>query len=680
MKKLRAAVLAAALGIAMAVPIINAPSAEAHGWMTNPPSRQDLCADRATSFDCGAIKYEPQSVEARKGSMKCSGGNERFSILDDESRDWPVTEVDNSITLKWNITAAHATSTWEYFIDGDLIEEYDQNGQRPPSTVSHTISNLPQGQHTLLARWNVADTQNAFYSCIDIQVGEGNGDGGDQDGGDQNGSDENGNGDDGNGDDGGEPGTCDAEEYSSSEVYLGGDRVSYSGKIYEANWWVLGETPSNTEWGPWTEIGPCDDGSDQDGSDQDGSDNDGSDDDGSDQDGADEDGSGDDGSDENGSDPDPPADPGDYVVGYFTNWGIYDRDYQVKDIVDSGSADKLTHILYAFGNVQNGQCTVGDSFADYEKTFTAEESVDGEADAWDDPLRGNFNQLKKLKEQNPNLKVLWSFGGWTWSGGFGEAAANAESFADSCYDLIHDSRWDGVFDGIDIDWEYPNDCGETCDESGYESFPTLMEALRDKFGDDELVTAAISADASSGGKLDNADYGTAAEYVDFYMPMTYDYFGAWDAQGPTAPHSPLDEVDSAAKSGFHTSATIDKLRGMDIPSDKLLLGLGFYGRGWGGVTDEEPGGSATGPAHGTFEDGIEDYKVLKDKCPPTGEAYGTAYAFCDGEWWGYDTPDTISGKMGFARDEGLAGAFFWELSGDTSDGELISAIHDGLPN
>src|SRR5699024_2271599 len=88
----------------------------------------------------------------------------------------------------------------------------------------------------------------------------------------------------------------------------------------------------------------------------------------------------------------------------------------------------------------------------------------------------------------------------------------------------------------------------------------------------------------------------------------------------------------------------------------------------------------TGPAHGTFEDGIEDYKVLKDKCPPTGEACGTAYAFCDGEWWGYDTPDTISGKMGFARDEGLAGAFFWELSGDTSDGELISAIHDGLPN
>src|SRR5699024_3235257 len=149
--------------------------------------------------------------------------------------------------------------------------------------------------------------------------------------------------------------------YSSSEVYLGGDRVSYNGKIYEANWWVLGETPSNTEWGPWTEIGPCDDGSDQDGSDQDGSDNDGSDDDGSDQDGADEYGSGDDGSDENDSDPDPTADQGDYVVGYFTNGVIYDRDYQVKEIVDSGSVDKLTHILYAFGNVQNGQCTVGDS-------------------------------------------------------------------------------------------------------------------------------------------------------------------------------------------------------------------------------------------------------------------------------------------------------------------------------
>ncbi|MBA0051005.1 glycoside hydrolase family 18 protein [Streptomyces sp. AJS327] len=364
----------------------------------------------------------------------------------------------------------------------------------------------------------------------------------------------------------------------------------------------------------------------------------------------------------------------DRVVGYFTNWGVYDRDYHVKDIETSGSADKLTHINYAFGNVQGGKCTVGDGFADYEKTYTAEESVDGEADTWDQPLRGNFNQLLKLKEKHPDLKVLWSFGGWTWSGGFTEAAKNPEAFAESCYQLLNDERWAGLFDGIDLDWEYPNACGLTCDESGPDALANVMRAVRAKFGDDQLVTAAITADASDGGKIDATDYASAAQYVDWYMPMTYDYFGAWDAQGPTAPHSPLSAYDGIPQEGFNTTDTISKLKALDIPSDKLLLGLGFYGRGWTGVSQEEPGGTATGAAPGTYEAGIEDYKKLKESCPATGEAGGTAYAHCGDQWWSYDTPKTIGDKSAWASEQGLGGTFFWELSGDTSNGELINSI------
>ncbi|WP_016909281.1 glycoside hydrolase family 18 protein [Streptomyces xiaopingdaonensis] len=362
------------------------------------------------------------------------------------------------------------------------------------------------------------------------------------------------------------------------------------------------------------------------------------------------------------------------TVGYFTNWGVYDRNYHVKNIETSGSAEKLTHINYAFGNVTGGRCAVGDGYADYEKAYTAEESVDGEADTWDQPLRGNFNQLRKLKERHPDLKILWSFGGWTWSGGFGEAAKNPAAFAESCYELVNDERWAGVFDGIDLDWEYPNDCGLTCDESGPDAFTEVVEAMRAKFGDDRLVTAAISADASDGGKLDSTDYASAAQYVDWYLPMTYDYFGAWDAQGPTAPHSPLTEYDGIPQDGFNTQATMEKLKSLDIPADKLLLGLGFYGRGWTGVNEDAPGGSATGPAHGTYEEGIEDYKVLSERCPATGEAAGTAYAHCGSEWWSYDTPQTIGSKGDWAAEQGLGGTFFWELSGDTADGELISAI------
>lgn len=365
------------------------------------------------------------------------------------------------------------------------------------------------------------------------------------------------------------------------------------------------------------------------------------------------------------------------MVGYFTNWGTYGRNYNVKDIETSGSAAKMTHILYAFGNVQGGKCTIGDAYADYDKAFTAANSVDGVADTWNQPLRGNFNQLRKLKAMHPNIKVIWSFGGWTWSGGFGEASRNAAAFAKSCHDLVEDPRWADVFDGIDIDWEYPNACGLTCDTSGRSSFPTMMRALRTEFGND-LVTAAITADGTTGGKIDAADYGGAAQYVNWYMPMTYDYFGAWDKDGPTAPHSPLRSYPGMPQAGFDSDTAIQKLKSLGVPANKLLLGIGFYGRGWTGVTQAAPGGSATGPAPGTYETGIEDYKVLKTRCPATATIAGTAYGFCNGEWWGYDTPSTIRAKMDYAKGQGLGGAFFWELSGDTSNGELVGAIRGGL--
>ena len=112
----------------------------------------------------------------------------------------------------------------------------------------------------------------------------------------------------------------------------------------------------------------------------------------------------------------------------------------------------------------------------------------------------------------------------------------------SCYNLVEDPRWADVFDGIDIDWEYPNACGLTCDTSGPAAFKNLIAALRSRFGSSNLVTAAITADGTTGGKIDAADYAGAAQYLDWYNAMTYDYFGAFDAQGPTAPHSPLTSL------------------------------------------------------------------------------------------------------------------------------------------
>ncbi|MFC9243455.1 glycosyl hydrolase family 18 protein [Streptomyces sp. NPDC057136] len=376
-----------------------------------------------------------------------------------------------------------------------------------------------------------------------------------------------------------------------------------------------------------------------------------------------------------GGNPDP---GGNVKLGYFTEWGVYGRNYHVKNLDTSGSAAKITHINYAFGNVQGGKCTIGDAYADYDKAYTADQSVDGVADTWDQPLRGNFNQLRKLKAKYPNIKVLWSFGGWTWSGGFGAAAQNPAAFAQSCYDLVEDPRWADVFDGIDIDWEYPNACGLTCDTSGPAALKNVASALRTKFGANNLVTAAITADGSAGGKIDAADYAGAAQSMDWYNVMTYDFFGAWADKGPTAPHSPLTSYTGIPQAGFTAADAIAKLKAKGVPAKKLLLGIGFYGRGWTGVTQSAPGGTATGAAQGTYEAGIEDYKVLKNSCPATGTVAGTAYAHCGTNWWSYDTPATVTSKMTWAKNQGLGGAFFWEFSGDTANGELVSAINSGL--
>ena len=136
--------------------------------------------------------------------------------------------------------------------------------------------------------------------------------------------------------------------------------------------------------------------------------------------------------------------------------------------------------------------------------------------------------------------------------------------------------------------------------------------------------------------------------------MSYDYFGAFAPQGPTAPHSPLTDYPGIPAAGFNAEQAINRLTQLGVPASKLLLGVGFYGRGWTGVTQDAPGGSASGAAPGTYEAGIEDYEVLAQRCPPTGTVAGTAYARCGTQWWSYDTPATLQSKAAWARQRGSA--------------------------
>src|SRR4051794_3025409 len=159
-----------ALG-ALGCTLVVASPALAHGYVSAPPSRQALCASGAVA-DCGQIQSEPQSVEGPKGLRSCDGGVAGFSVLNDDSRNWPAKAVGSTVTFTWVMTARHRTSNWEYFIGDKKVATVDGGNAQPDAVVTHKIDlGAFPGRQKVLAVWNIGDTANAFYSCIDLNIG-----------------------------------------------------------------------------------------------------------------------------------------------------------------------------------------------------------------------------------------------------------------------------------------------------------------------------------------------------------------------------------------------------------------------------------------------------------------------------------------------------------------------------
>jgi chitinase len=400
------------------------------------------------------------------------------------------------------------------------------------------------------------------------------------------------------------------------------------------------------------------------------------------------------------------------LLGYFAQWGIYGRNYQVKDIDTSGSAAQLTHINYAFGNVRDNRCEVGvtvpsnsdtgaggDAFADYSKSFDATQAVDGVADTWDQPLRGNWNQLRKLKAKHPKLKVLISLGGWSWSRGFSSAARpeNRVAFVKSCVDAyirgdlpVTDNAGGagaaaGVFDGIDLDWEYPVACGLTCGvPEDKENFTALLAEFRkqlDAARPGLLLTIATGAGVD---KIRLIEPEKFHPYLDFINVMTYDFHGGWEAT--TNFHSALFGSTADPSTGdvrfYNTHAAMQAFVAKGVPASKLNVGIGFYGRGWTNVPSGNNGLYQSGTAApGTYEAGIEDYKVLKALAGYTSHVDRQSRAqwiYNGTTFWTFDTPAQVTEKMHYVKARGFGGAFFWEFSGDDAQGSLAKAMGAGL--
>ena len=410
-------------------------------------------------------------------------------------------------------------------------------------------------------------------------------------------------------------------------------------------------------------------------------------------------GGGDDGSGDTGPPPPSGALPmRGMVVGYFAQWTIYRRGYLPRHVATSGAVQQVNVINYAFAAPDaNLKCASLDTFADYGKRFDATESVDGVADSVAQPLKGNFNQLLKLKQLNPSLRVLISLGGWTESYRFSDAAlpTNREAFVASCIDMFIKGNVAagvsaaGVFDGIDVDWEYPGSCGATCDfrEEDRENFVALLAEFRlqlDVLGQAKerhyLLTVAAPAGKAQYSKMDLAGVGP---HVDWINVMTYDFHGRWETAGPTNHSSALFQSSCEAPDGdWADKAVTAYVSAVGNPA-KVLLGMPFFGHGW--RTSNVPPGlclAATGIPRGTYERGVDDYDVLAARnAPPfADESTGTQWTFDGSTFWSFDDPRSASWKADYANCRELRGVMFWELSGDDATGSLLAALGSRLRN
>ena len=202
----------------------------------------------------------------------------------------------------------------------------------------------------------------------------------------------------------------------------------------------------------------------------------------------------------------------------------------------------------------------------------------------------------------------------------------------------------------------------------------------DALGKGHLLTGTVGVGYD---KIEATDPAGYIQPMDWLNLMTYDYQGGWDPKGPTDHQANLyDDPKSPryGKPGYtSTDGVVKKLLAAGVPAEKMVLGVPFYGRGWTGVTNANDGlyQAATGAATGTWEAGIEDYKVLKAK-PGTvhHDAKGQSFKFDGTTFWTYDSPQAIASKIAFVKQHGLGGMFAWELSGDTLDGELTKAMAD----
>ncbi|MGH1349747.1 MAG: glycoside hydrolase family 18 protein [Methyloligellaceae bacterium] len=379
------------------------------------------------------------------------------------------------------------------------------------------------------------------------------------------------------------------------------------------------------------------------------------------------------------------------VAGYFQGTDIYEggRNYQIDDV----PAEELTHLIYAFITIdENDEVKFHDEWGAIKHPFDDANSVDGVGDTSNQALKGNMNQLAELKEAHPDLQIIISIGGAGLSRNFSSMVASEDSREIFVNSVVEFLKTYPMFDGVDLDWEFPNG-GEAENEKSpddgknYALLAKDIRAVLDGLGTETGRDYSLSVASPTGSQnLSNFNLEGLAPHVNFFNMMAYDMHGHWSKN--TGHQAPIENTGNGTNG---ITDAVDAYLDSGVPANKIVIGAPTYTKAWKGVDADDAESSvrahSDGAAQGTHSPGSYDYDDLLGKLqdPESGwklyydDNAQAAYLWNEEEkiYSTFETPETIALKSEWAQEKGLGGMMFWALSSDASGQEsLVKAASD----
>ncbi|XP_073960810.1 chitinase-3-like protein 1 [Choristoneura fumiferana] len=368
------------------------------------------------------------------------------------------------------------------------------------------------------------------------------------------------------------------------------------------------------------------------------------------------------------------------VVCYYGTWATY-RSGNGKFDVSNIDTSLCTHVVYTFVGIDNDGYVI---------------SLDPYLDLPDNWGRDNFGAFNALKEKNANLKTILAVGGWNeGSAKYSTMAASPtlrKNFITSAKQMLLTHG----FDGLDVDWEYPSQRDSTHGSADVNNFSVLLKELREEFDKNGLmITVAVAAVKQSASR--SYDIATMSQYVDIVSIMAYDMYGAWDAvTGHNAPlHKGEGDENLSKDDVYSVDVTLDYWLSQGCPPSKLVLGLPLYGRTFtltnanvNGVRAPASGAGIAGQF--TVTNGLIGYNEFCKRLQTEtwdvryDSLAKVPYAVQGRNWVSYDDPNSLTQKVEYAMNLGIAGAMVWSIETDDFHGicgekfALLKAINSAL--